>query len=74
MVCSKCKNAGILNTVLGKNFYYCKTCKEEIFLEEVVPPEPDYDYAAPIYYLETSDDGYDPDDDYDDHGDAFDPI
>lgn len=35
MICPKCKNVGILNTVLGKDFYYCRTCKEEILLEEV---------------------------------------
>ena len=30
MVCSKCKNDGVLKTVLGKDFFYCRTCKDEI--------------------------------------------
>jgi hypothetical protein len=33
MICRKCKNPGIRNEVLGKEFYYCRTCKEEITLE-----------------------------------------
>lgn len=32
MICSKCNNAGVKNTVLGKEFYYCRTCKDEIGL------------------------------------------
>ena len=34
MICSKCKNQGILNSAGGKEFYYCRTCKEEIGLED----------------------------------------
>lgn len=34
MICQKCNNQGILNTVLGRDFYYCRTCKEEINLSE----------------------------------------
>lgn len=30
MICSKCSTAGVLNTVAGKDFYYCRTCKDEI--------------------------------------------
>lgn len=33
MICSKCNTEGVLNTVLGKDFYYCRTCKDEIQLE-----------------------------------------
>lgn len=38
MVC-KCGNVGVLNTILGKDFYYCRDCKDEIRLEEVKSPE-----------------------------------
>lgn len=34
MICKKCNNQGILNTVNGQDFYYCRTCKVEIFLED----------------------------------------
>lgn len=37
MICPKCKNDGILNQANGKDFYFCKTCREEIILEEVQP-------------------------------------
>lgn len=36
MICSKCKDPGILNHANGKEFYYCRTCKVEIGLEEVL--------------------------------------
>ena len=57
MVCPKCKNTGILNTVLGKDFYYCKTCKEEILLEEVFPDLEDHDssYGNSNYYTPDTD-------------------
>lgn len=32
MVCNKCFNPGVKNEVLGKEFYYCRTCKDEIGL------------------------------------------
>lgn len=48
MTCSKCKNSGIYNEILGKGFYYCRTCKEEIFLEEDTK-DIVIDYAAPRY-------------------------
>lgn len=35
MMCSKCNKVGILNSANGKDFYYCRTCKTEILLEEV---------------------------------------
>lgn len=38
MVCNKCKNDGILNQANGKKFYYCRTCKDEIYPEEVKAP------------------------------------
>lgn len=34
MVCKKCQNSGVYNEILGKGFYYCRTCKEEITLED----------------------------------------
>jgi hypothetical protein len=36
MICNQCKNEGVENQALGKTFYYCRTCKIEIFLEPVV--------------------------------------
>jgi DNA replicative helicase MCM subunit Mcm2 (Cdc46/Mcm family) len=36
MVCTKCKSDAILNTVLNKEFWYCRTCKDEVKPEE--PP------------------------------------
>ncbi len=33
MICSKCKTPGIKNQALNKEFYYCRTCKEEIIDE-----------------------------------------
>lgn len=39
MICPKCSNAGVENQALGKTFYYCRTCKDEIGLE-AVPSEP----------------------------------
>lgn len=36
MVCGTCKDTGVKNTALGKEFYYCRTCKKEIELESVV--------------------------------------
>jgi hypothetical protein len=33
MICIKCNETGVLNSVLGKEFYYCRNCKEEITLE-----------------------------------------
>lgn len=35
MICSKCDNLGVQNTVLGKSFYYCRTCKDEITATKV---------------------------------------
>lgn len=34
MICTKCKNDGVLNQANGKDFYFCKTCREEIVLED----------------------------------------
>lgn len=33
MIC-QCGATGILNEVLGKTFYYCRSCKDEIRLNE----------------------------------------
>jgi len=35
VICEKCKNAGVLNTAGGKDFWYCRTCKDEIGLTPV---------------------------------------
>lgn len=35
MICQACKNTGIINSVLNKQFYYCRECKIEIPLEIV---------------------------------------
>lgn len=35
MTCKKCKSEGIKNHANGIEFYYCRTCKEEI--EEELP-------------------------------------
>lgn len=34
MICQKCNNPGVLNSVLNKEFYYCRTCKDEINLSQ----------------------------------------
>lgn len=31
MICQKCNNKSVLNSCLGKDFYYCRNCKEEVF-------------------------------------------
>lgn len=36
MICPKCKNEGILNSANFQEFYYCRTCKDEIKLDEVI--------------------------------------
>lgn len=33
MICQKCQNTGFYNEVMGKGYYYCRTCKDEIQLE-----------------------------------------
>lgn len=35
MICIKCNQSGILNQANGNSFYYCRTCKEEILLQQV---------------------------------------
>lgn len=42
MICKKCNTEGVKNQAMGKEFYYCRNCKEEIMLEEVIP----YDFTA----------------------------
>lgn len=49
MICKKCGETGVYNEVRGKGFYYCRTCKDEIPLEESpsmppYPPEWDVDW------------------------------
>lgn len=31
-ICTKCSHPGVYNEVMGKGFYYCRVCKEEIGL------------------------------------------
>lgn len=35
MICQKCNNPGVLNSANGNDFYYCRSCKDEITLEAV---------------------------------------
>jgi len=35
VICEKCKDTGVLNTAGGKDFWYCRTCKDEIGLTPV---------------------------------------
>ena len=30
IICPKCRDNGVKNSAGGKEFYYCRTCKEEI--------------------------------------------
>lgn len=43
MICPKRKEKGVLNQVLHKEFYYCRTCKIESTLEDTRGSDPDYD-------------------------------
>lgn len=36
MICSKCNNQGVENHALGKPFWYCRTCKDEIVDQNLV--------------------------------------
>lgn len=36
MICQKCNNPGVLNSVNGNDFYYCRSCKDEITLDLVI--------------------------------------
>lgn len=39
MTCDKCSQPGVLNSALGKDFYYCRSCKTEILdAPEISPP------------------------------------
>jgi hypothetical protein len=35
MTCSKCSTEAIKNTALGKDFFYCRQCKEEVIETEI---------------------------------------
>jgi hypothetical protein len=37
VICQKCGNKGVLSSALGKDFWYCRTCKDEIRLDVVSP-------------------------------------
>lgn len=49
MICQTCSNPGVLNTVAGKDFYYCRTCKDEIKLEFVLM-KPEIKLTKPKWY------------------------
>lgn len=49
MICQTCSNPGVLNTVAGKDFYYCRTCKDEIKLELVLM-KPEIKLTKPKWY------------------------
>lgn len=38
MICNKCNNEGVAVTILNKTSYYCRTCKDDIKLEQVNDP------------------------------------
>lgn len=60
MICTVCNNDGIQNTANGKDFWYCRTCKTEIFaveikkmseddlLKEIEEALKDINYSTPI--------------------------
>ena len=62
MICTKCSNEGILNTANGKEFYYCRSCKEEITLQpppiidvfQGIPEEDRKEYEEWLSYLVTN--------------------
>lgn len=75
MICPKCKSDGILNTILGKDFYYCRTCKEEILLEEVDPDKGAIGKEDPFYLGDPTSTDLDTfDDDFSDFFDSNDPY
>jgi hypothetical protein len=46
MIC-KCGDSGVLCTVLGKNYYYCRTCRVELELEAVKEAPTTFVYHKP---------------------------
>jgi hypothetical protein len=46
MICSKCKNDGVLVELMSVKYYYCRTCKDEIKLEAVETPVGNEDLVA----------------------------
>lgn len=42
MICKKCNNPGVLNSVMNKEFYYCRTCKDEIIDQSSVKIDAEY--------------------------------
>lgn len=55
MKCYRCGSVGIYNEANHKPFYYCKTCKDEIYVDRNLDPN---------YKLEKLDTPIDEDDDY----------
>jgi hypothetical protein len=50
MICKKCNNTGVLNSANNKEFYYCRVCKEEIFLDESEEKQLSQQEISEIFY------------------------
>lgn len=37
MICTRCNSDGVLVTILGKDSYYCRTCRDDILPQPVAP-------------------------------------
>lgn len=35
VICNKCKTDAVINTAAGKQFWYCRTCKDEVIPEGI---------------------------------------
>ena len=45
MICEKCKNPGVFVQLTQCEFYYCRTCKDEI---KLVPKKDDFDFNSDL--------------------------
>lgn len=51
MICGKCNQPGVKNSALNKEFYYCRTCKDEIGLSSAsASPTPSQTQFSPMTY------------------------
>lgn len=61
MICKVCYNKAVKNQALGKEFYYCRTCKEEVTEEkgfqytledfnEMPPSQDEFDSLYEIFF------------------------
>lgn len=64
MICPKCKSDGVLVKLMSVEYYYCRTCKDEIKLETVEPEQGSEDLVAEFERL-VAEGGKDVDIDYD---------